>query len=62
MREIRVSPDGDKVAIRSDHPADSSLAWGTLDMTLKGNRPVGGRWASGDDVADWSVLTGDGGS
>lgn len=55
-REIRVSPDGNTVAIRSDHPADGGLAYGTMNMTMQGNRPVGGKWASAADVADWAVI------
>jgi len=56
VREIRVSLTGDAVAVRSNHPADSSLAWGVLDMATVGSRPKGGRWAANAEVADWTVL------
>jgi len=57
MREIRVSPDGNAVAIRSDNPVDAQLAWGVLDMTRTGSRVVGGRWAASAQVADWTPLS-----
>jgi hypothetical protein len=55
MREIRVSPDGDSVAIRSN--ATGNLAWGVLSMEQTGARVKGSRWAGDDEVADWTVLT-----
>lgn len=51
MREIRVSPDGDSVAIRSDDPdPESTKAWGVM-RALKG-----GYWARSEQVKDWTVL------
>jgi hypothetical protein len=49
MREIRISQDGDSVAIRSDQPADSPLAYGVFHAVH------GGHWASSQDVDDWNV-------
>ena len=51
-REIRVSPDGDAVAIRTDDPNPESIkAWGVM-RALKG-----GMWARSEQVADWTVLS-----
>ena len=52
MREIRVSPDGDSVAIRSN----GNLAWGVLSMKQAGARVKGSRWAEDAEVADWMIL------
>ena len=50
-REIRLSPDGDAVAIRSDETdPESSKAWGVM-RALKG-----GYWISTAQIADWTVL------
>lgn len=50
-REIRLSPDGNAVAIRSDEPdAEAITAWGVM-RALKG-----GFWARTSQVADWTVL------
>lgn len=48
-REIRISPDGDSVAIRSDNDADSWNAWAVM------NAVNGGYWAKNEQVADWTV-------
>lgn len=40
MREIRVSPDGEAVAVRSDSAEDAWNAWGVM------NARTGGYWAS----------------
>lgn len=56
MREIRVSPDGDQVAIRSHSDPDGPLAWGILSMELTGARVRGTRWAGEDEVAGWEPL------
>lgn len=50
MREIRVSPDGDSVAIRSDYPADGPLAWGVF------NAINGGHWSPDSAVEEWVPL------
>lgn len=56
MREIRVSPDGNSVAIRSDHPEDGPLAWGVMSVEMTGARVKGSSWASEDDIAGWEPL------
>ena len=56
MREIRVSPDGLEVAIRSSAPENSSLAWGVLSMVSAGARVKGARWSDNAGVADWTVM------
>ncbi|SBS79294.1 hypothetical protein MHPYR_710021 [uncultured Mycobacterium sp.] len=48
MREIRVSPDGDTVAIRADAPEDASNAWGCFSAVN------GGHWSATKEVADWT--------
>lgn len=50
MREVRVSPDGDKVAIRGNAPADAPNAWGYFDAVN------GGGWVPEAEVADWTVV------
>lgn len=50
MREIRVSPDGDKVAIRGNAAADAPNAWGYFDAVN------GGGWVPLTEVADWTVV------
>lgn len=49
-REIRVSPDGNSVAVRSDFPADNWNAWGVM------NAINGGHWSSSNELADWTVV------
>jgi len=50
-REIRVSPDGDAVAIRSDDTDPESIkAWGIM-RALKG-----GYWARSAQVDGWTVI------
>ena len=52
MREIRVSPDGDQVAIRGDADEDSPKAWGVM-------RAVGGGcWVRSSFVEGWEVPNG----
>ncbi len=48
MREIRVSPDGDTVAIRTDAPEGAPNAWGCFSVTN------GGHWCATKEVADWT--------
>lgn len=51
-REIRLSPDGNSVAIRTDETDDESTrAWGVMRVGR------GGYWARTSQVADWSVLS-----
>lgn len=50
-REIRVSPDGNSVAIRTDHPVDEWNAWGVIDSKQ------GGEWVVDSRVADWTPMT-----
>lgn len=51
MREIRLAPDGNAVAIRSDDPdPESNKAWGVMRATK------GGYWTSTAQIADWTVL------
>lgn len=50
-REIRLSPDGNAVAIRSDEPdPEARNAWGVMRATK------GGYWTSTAQIADWTVL------
>ena len=51
MREIRVSPDGDAVAISTDNDPDGNKAFGVFYATS------GGAWVPADRVATWTVLT-----
>ena len=50
MREIRVSPDGEQVAIRTDHPADDPRAWGVFKAVK------GGAWVNAEVVQDWKRV------
>ena len=50
MRDIRVSPDGESVAIRSDKDADGIEAYGVF------NAVGGGFWIGAAYVEDWTVL------
>lgn len=51
-REVRLSPDGNAVAIRSDDTdPESNKAWGVM-RALRG-----GYWAATEQVADWTVLS-----
>jgi hypothetical protein len=52
-REVRVSPDGNSVAVRTDYPIDAWNAWGVMDANH------GGHWSLDKDVADWTVATGE---
>lgn len=51
MREVRISPDGQAVAIRSDQDADGYSAWGIMHALH------GGAWAPASSVDDWAVIT-----
>lgn len=50
MREIRVSPDGDAVAIRTDNPAEGRRAWGVTHVQH------GSSWSPASVVEGWEVL------
>lgn len=50
-REVRISPDGMQVAIRSDSAEDAWNAW------MVGHCLHGGYWAATSELADWSVVT-----
>lgn len=49
-REVRISPDGNMVAIRSDNPEDSWNAWGVM------NAINGGHWSSTAELVLWSTV------
>lgn len=50
-REIRVSPDGDGVAIRTDvADPEARDAWGVMMVAH------GGSWARTSQLADWVTL------
>ena len=54
-RKFLVSPDGNKVAVSSDFPADGPMAFGVMD----GNTSTGGgggHWCSAESVSDWTPL------
>lgn len=51
MRDIKVSPDGNSVAIRSDSAADAPNAYGIF------NAINGGHWGSATEVSTWQSLT-----
>lgn len=44
--EVRISADGNSVAIRSEHAEDAWNAWGVM------NRQNGGHWAKTEQVSD----------
>lgn len=50
MREVRVSPDGDAVAIRTDHDPDGRRAWGVYHAVN------GGAWVPAAVVEGWAVV------
>ena len=51
VREIRLSPDGDAIAIRGDRPVDSTDAYGVMHVSN------GGAWASLTEVEDWIIIS-----
>lgn len=51
MREIRVSPDGNSVAIRSDADGEATNAWGVMRAIS------GGCWVRSSQVAEWEVIS-----
>lgn len=50
-REIRVSPDGDAVAIRTDNPEDGRRAWGVIHVHN------GSAWSPASVVDGWEDIT-----
>lgn len=54
MREVRISPDGQAVAIRSDQDADGYSAFGIMHALH------GGAWAPAASVDGWAVISPDG--
>jgi len=50
MREVRVSPDRQQVAIRGNAAAEEWNAWGVFDALH------GGYWCASDEVQSWAVL------
>lgn len=49
-REIRIAPDGQAVAIRSDRAADGNQAWGVFHYAH------GGSWVPMSSVEDWTPV------
>lgn len=50
MREVRISPDGDAIAIRTDNDADGRRAWGVYHAVN------GAAWAPASVVEGWTVV------
>lgn len=50
IREIRVSPDGNSVAIRSDSGPEDWNAWGVMSAIN------GGHWSSSSELQDWTPV------
>jgi hypothetical protein len=51
MADVRISPDGQSVAIRSAYPEDAFNAYGVM------HAQHGGHWAEAADVESWTVLS-----
>lgn len=49
-REIRISPDGESVAIRTDESVEGVKAWGVMEIGR------GGYWARATFVDGWEVI------
>ena len=54
MREVRISPDSDAVAIRTDNDADGNQAWAVIHVRH------GGAWTPAASVDGWADITPDG--
>lgn len=52
-REVRLSADGNAVAIRSDEASDSNKAWGVMQVGK------GGYWVREGFVDGWDVISGE---
>lgn len=50
-REMRVSPDGEAVAIKTDNDPDGNQAWGLIHYRH------GGAWVPAATVADWTPVS-----
>ena len=50
VRQYLVSPDGNAVAVRSDHPEDAWNAWGVIHALH------GGHWSSSAELYGWTVV------
>lgn len=50
-KEIRVSPDGNMVAVRSDNPAEAWNAWGVMHAIN------GGHWSATSELTGWATVT-----
>ena len=50
-REVRISPDGDSIAIKSDNAEGSWNEWACM------NSINGGYWAKGNQVETWNIVT-----
>jgi hypothetical protein len=51
MREVKVSPCGDMVAVRSDAAPDAWNAWGVMSAIN------GGHWSKSSELESWAVAT-----
>lgn len=57
QREVRVSPDGNKVAIRTNHPEGAWNAWGCFGIgETAEDMDAGGHWNDAAAVDDWEVV------
>lgn len=50
-REVRISPDGQAVAIKTDNDPDGNQAWGII------HHRHGGAWVPSSSVADWITVS-----
>ena len=50
-REVRISPDGQAVAIKTDNDPDGNQAWGLIHYQH------GGAWVPEASVADWITVS-----
>lgn len=50
-REVRISPDGMMVAVRSNSAEDAWDAWGVMHCLY------GGHWSATSELVGWSVVT-----
>jgi|694.fasta_scaffold20012_11 hypothetical protein len=50
-REVRVSPDGKAVAVRTDADVTEWNAWGVI------HSKNGGHWSTAAELEDWITLT-----
>ena len=54
MREVRISTDGNAIAIRTDNEAGAYNAWAVMHVLH------GGAWCSSAEVDGWTDITPDG--